>query len=186
MANPRIKLARYDDAHNYFPNYTQEGGEVLLGTTRKRIYVKFDDNSDTTSGELIESYYYYGAAADTSAGTGAMDGWFSHWNKSTGSDLFLQVLSKHFSFSSTASGSAKDVTFLLEGFGDKNPPTVFPMVTNSRCGVFTKSVELYDPLNVIWKVTLTVRVYTGSAVSAIDTRMFIIGNGEWKDDDVSV
>jgi hypothetical protein len=185
MANPRIKLARGDDTHGYFTGYTQEGGEVLLGTSRKKLYVQFDDNSYPTSGELIESYYSYGAAVDTNAGTGAMDGWFSHWNKSTGYDMFLQVLSKHFTFSSTSSGGAKDVTFLLEGFGDKNPPTVFPMTTHSRCGVYTKSVELYDPINVIWRVTLTVRVLTGSAVTAIDTRMFIVGNGEWRDNDVS-
>lgn len=184
MANPRIKLARGDDSFGYIPGYTQEEGEVLLGTTNKKLYIKFDDNA-ITRGELIESNYSYGTAADTNAGTDAMDGWFSHWNNSKSKDLFLAVLSKHFSFSSTASGSAKDVTFLLEGFGDKYPPTVFPMTTHSRCGVFTKSVELYDPLNIIWRVTLTVRVLTGSAVTAINTRMFIIGNGEFKDVDVS-
>lgn len=185
MANPRIKLARYDDSTiDYVPGYNQQAGEVLLGKTKKKLYVQFDNNSSAT-GELIESNYSYGAAADTNAGAGAMDGWFSHWNNSNGGDLFLCILSKHFSFSSTASGSAKDVTFLLEGFGDKNPPTVFPMTTHSRCGVFTRSVELYDPLNAIWRVTLTVRVLTGSAVSAIDTRMFIVGNGEFNDVNVS-
>lgn len=184
MANPRIKLTRGDDTLGYFPGYTQEAGEVLLGTTNKELYVQFDNNS-AVRGELIESNYSYGVAADTSAGTGAMDGWFSHWNNSKGGDLFLCILSKHFSFSSTSSGSSKDVTFLLEGFGDKYPPTVFPMTTHSRCGVYPKSVELYDPLNIIWRVTLTVRVLTGSAVTDINTRMFIVGNGEFNDVNVS-
>jgi len=180
MANPRIKLARFDDStFEYVPGYSQQAGEVLLGTAKKKLYVKFDDNNSDVTGDLIESAYIYGAAADTSAGTDAMDGWLSHWNNSNDQDLFIRILSKHFTFSSTSSGTAKDVTFLLEGFGDKNPPTVFPMTTHSRCGVYTKSVELYDPINCIWRVTLTVRVLTGSAVTAIDTRMLIVGNGEW-------